>query len=561
MFILTQFNINQRQRLWVLMDTHTCLPLLYTLQYLVDHLALRTAATQSASLQAIKFFYEFWYQKHGVTFCFSFNSSDHNPLIAIEELTAFFHYLENGHSCAPILTIGSIQNTSSRRTNVGYVHAVIRFMRYLINTYITPRYVDGSPKELTRLATQLTSRLSINKAEFRTFAHSRQMNNKITHQRFRSLTADMIMAFYQIITPDSTSKKNPLNPFPAGEIQLRNFLICRLLLNYGLRVSELLLLECHSIKPNLRGDQFSLIVTTVDEDIPDPRKRLPSLKNINANRVLTLLAAEAGSEVCSPTQKWIAKTRKAQLGNALRLAKVDAEQQLEVRSARYVRQTETRLQASGIELTLYARPNWKFPLPWPNVEFLAVVDLDTPVDWLTWFNEYEAQIRADAGESRQMWIIPRIAGFAVSQLTVGGVSSFFPLPHTVDDWLATLSIPQLDDALMRAAQPVIDLIVELDGLRCFGLGTDKRPILEQSVRQTDEHKLEMALLAFDASSTGTPVQQFLRTLSDNVASGNINLAEDVAVLTHGWLTPGAEMLINIQNALLAQDIVNAISNQ
>ncbi|KHT29589.1 site-specific integrase [Pectobacterium carotovorum] len=288
MFVLAQFNINQRQRLWVLMDTHTCLPLLYPLQYLVDHLALRTAATQSASLQAIKFFYEFWYQRHGVTFCFSFNSSDHNPLIAIEELTAFFHYLENGHSCAPILTIGSIQNTSSRRTNVGYVHAVIRFMRYLINTYISPRYVDGSPKELTRLATQLTSRLSIHKAEFRTLAYSRQMNNKITHQRFRSLTADMIMAFYQIITPDSASKKNPLNPFPAGEIQLRNFLICRLLLNYGLRVSELLLLECHSIKPNLRGDQFSLIVTTVDKDIPDPRKRLPSLKNIYANRVLAL---------------------------------------------------------------------------------------------------------------------------------------------------------------------------------------------------------------------------------------------------------------------------------
>lgn len=285
----------------------------------------------------------------------------------------------------------------------------------------------------------------------------------------------------------------------------------------------------------------------------DPEPLWMRLENILAS--LRLLAAEAGSEVCSPKQKWIAKTHKAQLGNALRLAKVDAEQQLEARSARYVRQTEARLQASGIELTLYARPNWKFPLPWPNVEFLAVVDLDTPADWLAWFNEYEAQIRTDVGESRQMWIIPRIAGFAVSQLTVGGISSFFPLPHTVDDWLATLSIPQLD------AQPVIDLIVELDGLRCFGLGTDKRPILEQSVRQTDEHKLEMSLLAFDASSTGTPVQQFLRTLSDNVASGNINLAEDVAALTHGRLTLGAEMLINIQNALLAQDIVNAISNQ
>lgn len=62
-----------------------------------------------------------------------------------------------------------------------YTHTV-----YEDKCRITPRYVDGSPKELTRLATQLTSRLSIYKAEFRTLAHSRQMNNKITHQRFRS---------------------------------------------------------------------------------------------------------------------------------------------------------------------------------------------------------------------------------------------------------------------------------------------------------------------------------------------------------------------------------------
>lgn len=63
---------------------------LYPLQYLVDQLALRSSATQSASLQALKFFYEFWHQKYGMTFCFSFYSSNHNPLIAIEELTAIF---------------------------------------------------------------------------------------------------------------------------------------------------------------------------------------------------------------------------------------------------------------------------------------------------------------------------------------------------------------------------------------------------------------------------------------------------------------------------------------
>ncbi|GAB0564421.1 hypothetical protein LL01C4_38060 [Escherichia coli] len=55
-----------------------------------------------------------------------------------------------------------------------------------------------------------------------------------------------------------------------------------------MRVSELLLLEKHSIKPNIQGGQFSIIVTSVDDDVRDPRKRLPSLKNSWAHRVLAL---------------------------------------------------------------------------------------------------------------------------------------------------------------------------------------------------------------------------------------------------------------------------------
>ncbi|GKW33467.1 hypothetical protein PEC730217_22470 [Pectobacterium carotovorum subsp. carotovorum] len=290
----------------------------------------------------------------------------------------------------------------------------------------------------------------------------------------------------------------------------------------------------------------------------DPEPLLMRLENILAS--LRLLAAEAGSEASNPSKMWIEKTRKAQRGNALRLAKVEAERQLKTRSERYLLHTEARLQASGIELTLYARPEWKSLLTWPNVELLAVVDLEMPADWLLWLNEHVAQIRSDIGESRQIWIIPRIAGFAVSQLTVGGVSSLFSSPHDVDDWIATLSIPQLDDTLVRLAQPIIDLVIELDGLRRFRLGGDNRPILEQTVRQIDEHKLEMALLAFDASSAGTSVHNILRMLSEDVASGAVNLARDVAALTHGRSAPGAEILVNIQNALLAQDIANAISN-
>ncbi|WP_148241659.1 hypothetical protein [Enterobacter asburiae] len=87
---------------------------------------------------------------------------------------------------------------------------------------------------------------------------------------------------------------------------------------------------------------------------------------------------------------------------------------------------------------------------------------------------------------------------------------------------------------MRAAQPIIDLIIELDGLRGFGLGTEKRPVFEQTVRQFDEQKLEleMVLLAFDVSSTGTPVQQFLLyiTLYNNVFNAYCSIQN--AIISH-----------------------------
>ena len=105
MYSLTQIVSSNGRRHWILMDVKICLPALYPLRYLVDHLEYRSLSTQSASLQAIKFFYEFWYMKHRATFCYSFYCSGHDPAIAIQEMTDFFQYLENGRmvSFAPRL--------------------------------------------------------------------------------------------------------------------------------------------------------------------------------------------------------------------------------------------------------------------------------------------------------------------------------------------------------------------------------------------------------------------------------------------------------------------------
>lgn len=251
MYVLDQLSVAPNRRLWTLVDTTTNLPLLFPLLFLIDRLSLRSESTQSFTLQALKFFYEYWHQKHDVTFCLSFHLSGYNPSIAISELEAFLHYLESGKFVLPTLGYAVI---SKHNTNINHVHAVCRFINYLINTYVSPRYMDGTPKELSRYALQLSKRLSAYRSDFR------PSKQKHSHKNFNSLTAEMVRKFYEIIRPESSSKPNSINPFPAGEIQFRNYLICRLLLNYGLRVSELLLLETHSIKPNIQW----LLVTMLE---------------------------------------------------------------------------------------------------------------------------------------------------------------------------------------------------------------------------------------------------------------------------------------------------------
>lgn len=59
------------------------------------------------------------------------------------------------------------------------------------------------------------------------------------------------------------------------------------MLNYGLRVGELLLLECASIKASIKGDKFSLIIS-MPCNMTDPRTQAPSLKNEYSHRVLEL---------------------------------------------------------------------------------------------------------------------------------------------------------------------------------------------------------------------------------------------------------------------------------
>lgn len=273
---------------------------------------------------------------------------------------------------------------------------------------------------------------------------------------------------------------------------------------------------------------------------------------------LRLLSAEAGTQGKKPTQLWVAEAKLATRGGALSSAVRVVRRQFNKLVSDCLVEVETRLESEKIAIELHARPDWEEPLPWPTSEFLAIVDLEYPEDWLIWLEENGAYIQNAIGNHRRLWIIPRIAGILVSRLTVSAIINLFASPYAVDDWLDELKLPRLNDMLTQAAQPVLTLISELDGLRHFDLGTESRPGVEQSVRQEDEKALIAALQEFEQIAEGTPVQMLLRQLNEECISGRVAIAAGEAAMLHGQFTPGGEALLMLQSTLLTQDLVTAL---
>lgn len=286
-----------------------------------------------------------------------------------------------------------------------------------------------------------------------------------------------------------------------------------------------------------------------------PEKPFIRLKELITS--LRLLSAEAGVQGQRPTQLWLTEARSAGRGGALSCAVRAVERQFNKLASSYLDEVNIRLKRADLELELYARPDWDEPLPWPTLEFLGIVDLEHPVDWLVWLSKYGDSILPAIGEGRRIWIIPRISGIVVSRLTVHWILSFFASPYVIDDWLNELNLHRLNDRLTQAAQTALDLIIELDGFRYFALGIKDRPPLEQVVRQEYEKALATALFEFEQVAKGTAVQMSLRHLSEESMAGHLALSEGSVALLHGNLTTGGEALLELQHALLMQDITTA----
>lgn len=269
---------------------------------------------------------------------------------------------------------------------------------------------------------------------------------------------------------------------------------------------------------------------------------------------LRLLAAEAGTRDPQTTTPWKGATKDATRGNALRRAKIIAEGRSNMQSHEYLKRLRADLTAAGVSIDLHIRPCWDEPIPWPPIQLLGIVDLIAPAEWQTWVAEHAPTVRAAAGEGRQIFLAPRIKGLAASRLTVSGISTMLPSPYAVDEWLDALHQPRLDDPLSRAAQAALDHLVELDGMRCFGLGASGRPPLEQAVRARHESMLADALSAYEALADGKQARLLLREFAESVTTCNIGLAEAIAGLSHGQVTPALVALADLSTTVLSEDL-------
>ena len=274
---------HQNQKVSLLVDVHTSMPLLYPLLFAYSKLFARALNTQLASLQAVKLFYEYWQSRYNCSFCYSFWRANTNPQIAIEEIDAFAVHLQDYRKKMPDYNDSSVMSI----TLAARLRAVLQFVSFLNSEFTSNRYLDLSPVEVAKINGYISKRIDEKRADLRFFSRQSSMRN-ISHQAYPSLTSIMIKDLFKILRPTTIKQPIPDNPFKRVETQFRNYLALRLLINYGLRIAELLLLEISSIKRTSRGT-YALVITNTEED--DDRKTL-SIKTKDSHRVLDLEATD-----------------------------------------------------------------------------------------------------------------------------------------------------------------------------------------------------------------------------------------------------------------------------
>ncbi|EII3441095.1 site-specific integrase [Vibrio parahaemolyticus] len=289
-----------------MVDNVTTLPSMFATIYGMNELSKKRLGTQENILISLRFFYVYYYKKYKRTFDHDFLQMKYNVSYFIKELDGFFTYLlgqQHLNDEPDIIGLGFFHSEISKANKLTYgnhVRNVGKFLKYLNYRYMNVAFQDMSPMEAHKIydanVVTLADKIKVlNKVEVSKIEPAHRYKS-VTEQQSIELTNMLIPSTPEFVDAETgelfEAVVNPQNPFSDGFEQYRNYLIHRLMFNYGLRVGEVLLLMKDSVGaslPDSKGNvRFLVTVQNLPDDLDDPRKKRPSVKTVHSYRQIEL---------------------------------------------------------------------------------------------------------------------------------------------------------------------------------------------------------------------------------------------------------------------------------
>jgi integrase len=271
---------------WTVLDQLSGLTPMYAMIYSSLVLNKKASSTQQRRMTAICQFYRYILIKHNDSFDSFFELNGLRS--AINELHGFSSYLDIGQRGVNIVSFGAGANSIDVSTSRIRINDVIKFLQFLNQHYTSLKYCNTLTAKKVGFEQTSISFLLKNTREDLTSSGSKRGAASIQAE-YKSLTPFQCSAFLKIIRPSTPVKLNEFNPFSSSRVSFRNYLICTLALEYGLRRGELNLLETDSFKPslyNLNGvTSYYLVVTNCDDE---EEKAEGSIKTETSHRTLKI---------------------------------------------------------------------------------------------------------------------------------------------------------------------------------------------------------------------------------------------------------------------------------
>lgn len=253
----------------ILYDQLTERPLLLPLLYSSLSVYNKSNSTQKSHISSIKFFYMYWESKFNINFDDYLFDSDFDFNLVINNLSSFSIWLSKNNIT---------KSVDIRIRNIGI------YLRWVVDRYFTKEYLNCEARQATSLSIEIKKSVTISVKHI-TGGYGRNGSFNARFSEFKSFNQQTEIAIKSLIVPSTARVFNIHNPWKDKHVQIRNYLMCSLMLECGLRIGEVLNLTTLSIYPNVDRNAYYLVVDKAEDH---PLKDKPGIKNYCARRTIAI---------------------------------------------------------------------------------------------------------------------------------------------------------------------------------------------------------------------------------------------------------------------------------